>query len=102
MLAGWRHLWVVDAGMVGFLVNGLVCVGAGLLSRPSKGGCKIDSLLFLTGRCSRKTVASGLTPWPAVSIFKRRDQRRQLLPPPARKPPDRSGGLAMLTFKGRP
>ena len=35
MLAGWRHLWVVDAGMVGFLVNGLVCVGAGLLSRPS-------------------------------------------------------------------
>ncbi len=35
MLAGWKHLWVIDAGLFGFLVNGLVCVSTGLLFQPS-------------------------------------------------------------------
>ncbi len=36
MLSGQEHLWVFDAGLCGFLVNGLVSVSATLLSQSSE------------------------------------------------------------------
>lgn len=48
MLAGWKHLWVVDAGLFGFLMNGLVCVSTSLLSRPSEAEQKRVQDRFFT------------------------------------------------------
>lgn len=36
MLTGWEQVWVFEAGLCGFLINALVCVGGGFLMKTSE------------------------------------------------------------------
>ena len=36
MLAGWKHIWIFEAGVVGFLLNAAVCVSVALLIKPTE------------------------------------------------------------------
>ena len=35
LLAGWQQVLIFDAGLVGFLLNAVACVGVTLLTRPN-------------------------------------------------------------------
>ena len=36
LLIGWKHIWIFEAGLVGFLLNGVACVSIALLTQPHK------------------------------------------------------------------